>query len=128
LSINYLCGAIFFFLGIGFGVTGIMTNRRLKSHFSEFYNENTFMLQAATYGLSIPMILRGLNDFMTRYSKDYHDLIFKYNVAFEVIFYVFLELPVIAFQLSSLVYGYIRRKNTKTKRGETFKNDIDDLK
>ena len=86
------------------------------------------MLQAATYGLSIPMILRGLNDFMTRYSKDYHDLIFKYNVAFEVIFYVFLELPVIAFQLSSLVYGYIRRKNTKTKRGETFKNDIDDLK
>lgn len=64
----YLCGAIFIFLGLAFGITGIMTNRRLKSHFSQFYNENKCMLLAATYGLSIPMIIRGLNDMLTRYS------------------------------------------------------------
>lgn len=64
----YLCGTIFVFLGLAFGITGIMTNRRLKSHFSEFYNQNRSMLLAATYGLSIPMIIRGMNDIMTRTS------------------------------------------------------------
>ena len=85
------------------------------------------MLLAATYGLSIPMMVRGLNDIMTRHSKQYHDLIMHHNIAFEVIFFVFLELPVIGFQLSSLVFGYIRRKNYKTKR-EKINHDIDDLK
>ena len=93
----YLCGAIFVFLGLAFGITGIMTNMRLKSHFTEFYNENKCMLLGATYGLSIPMILRGLNDIMTRFSAKYHKVIMEHNISFEIIFFVFLELPVISF-------------------------------
>lgn len=123
----YLCGTIFVFLGLAFGITGIMTNRKLKSHFTEFYNENRFMLLAATYGLSIPMIIRGANDILTRTSVEYHKLITNHNIAFEVIFFVFLELPVIGFQLSSLVFGYIRNKHQKTKK-EIMNHDIDDLK
>lgn len=93
----YLCGIIFMFLGFAFGITGQMTNMRLKSHFTEFYNENKCMLLAATYGLSIPMILRGLNDIMTRASKKYHQLIMDHNISFEIGFFIVLDVPLITF-------------------------------
>ena len=123
----YLCGIIFMFLGFAFGITGQMTNMRLKSHFTEFYNENKCMLLAATYGLSIPMILRGLNDIMTRASKTYHQSIIDHNISFEIGFFLVLDVPLITFQLSSLVFGYIRRKQNENKK-YTSNNEYDDIK
>ena len=96
-NISYLCGSIFVFLGVSFGITGIMTNLKLKAHFNEFYVENKCMLRVATFGLSIPLIIRGINDMWAKISDSYHDTIMTHNILFEFIFYVFCELPPLFF-------------------------------
>ena len=52
-------GLAFNVIGIAFGFTGLLTNLKLKTHFKEFYYENRNKLLLATYGLSIPMLIRG---------------------------------------------------------------------
>ena len=67
------------------------------------------MLKLATFGLSIPLIIRGINDLWSKMSDSYHALIMTHNTTFEWVFYVFCELIPLCFQLSSLVFGYIRK-------------------
>ena len=52
-------GIAFNLLGITFGIVGILTNLKLKIYFKEFYCENRQKILISTYGLSIPMMLRG---------------------------------------------------------------------
>jgi hypothetical protein len=52
-------GIAFNIIGLGFGFTGILTNLKLKHFFGEFYYENRWKILLATYGLSLPMLLRG---------------------------------------------------------------------
>jgi hypothetical protein len=84
-------------LGVSFGITGIMTNLKLKANFNEFYTENKCMLFVATFGLSIPLIVRGLNDTIAKENDEYHTMIMSHNITFEFLFYVFCELPPLCF-------------------------------
>ena len=59
MSMYLPIGIAFNIIGLGFGFTGLLTNLKLKNHFGEFYNENRWKILLATYGLSIPMLVRG---------------------------------------------------------------------
>jgi hypothetical protein len=68
-------GFNFLILGLAFGITGHMTNMRLKFYFNEFYCENRKMLILATIGLSFPLILRGSLDLIRHYAPGADDYI-----------------------------------------------------
>jgi hypothetical protein len=73
-------GFNFLILGVAFGITGLMTNMRLKHYFSEFYFENRKMLILATVGLSFPLMLRGCFD-LTRFYNQGAEIFICRNIA-----------------------------------------------
>jgi hypothetical protein len=68
ISTIAISGFNFLILGLAFGITGHMTNMRLKHYFNQFYSENRKMLILATIGLSFPLILRGSFDLIRSYT------------------------------------------------------------
>lgn len=48
-------------------VVGIAMNRRLKSYFEEFYQENKCTLWTSTIGLSLPLLFRASLNLMRAY-------------------------------------------------------------
>ena len=52
-------GLMFIFIGLIFGIVGIMSNMKLYKYFRPFYNVNKTQLWIATSGLSLPLIVRG---------------------------------------------------------------------
>ena len=47
-----------------FFVFGVLTNMRLSKYFTKFYLEHRLMLFSSTAGLTIPLIVRGITDFL----------------------------------------------------------------
>jgi hypothetical protein len=58
LSIAYIS------LGLAFGISGLMTNLRLKKYFNAFYTDHKCLLIVPPIGLSIPLIIRGIMDLL----------------------------------------------------------------
>ena len=114
--ITKVAGYNFIVLGLAFGVSGTMTNMRLKKYFNKFYIENRIMLTCATLGLSIPLILRGSMDLFRHYDPEFDKMVNE-NIALydSMIFSIGDAIP-ISFQLSSLIFGYIRNKKDKKSR------------
>ena len=74
------------------------------------------MLYLATMGLSIPLIMRGSLDIVRDFDEDFEQFTEKINpVAFNILFYIICDLLPLCFQLSSLIFGYIRRKHDKQR-------------
>ena len=57
--IHVTTGIMFIIVGFLFGITGILINVKLYSNFNQFYNKNKFILVLSSFGLSIPIIIRG---------------------------------------------------------------------
>ena len=99
-------------LGAAFAISGFMNNRRLKKYFPDFFAEHKLMLVTASIGLSMPVFLRGILN-LTRLNKKVQDKI-EQNVAwYDISFFVLTEMIPLSFQLSSLIFGYIRGKKDK---------------
>ena len=60
----YGMGGVMCIASILFLVTGIAINNRLSIHFNKFYRENRIKLCISTFGLSVPLLLRGVVDIM----------------------------------------------------------------
>lgn len=118
-------GIIFTVLGLTFAISGILMLNRLKKYFNKFFVENLSMLVLAINGLSIPLILRGFLNLFRHFSEAFEDFIADNQIAYDIITFILEILPV-CFQLSSMVFGYIRGKNSKrnslmVEREETFR-------
>ena len=61
-EIQLVAGSCFIVVSILFAYSGIKINLRIKKYFTEFYDENSKMLWAATVGLSLPIMFRGVLD------------------------------------------------------------------
>lgn len=103
-------------LGFVFAIAGNKINKRLKTHINSFYEENKVILSLANLGLSIPLILRGTFDIVRRYSLTVEIWIQTNIAAYDVCFFLICDLIPLIFQLSSLVFGYIRNKKEKRAR------------
>ena len=107
-------GVLLISLGLVFAISGIKINNRIKTYFKEFYYENKRMLYLATMGLSVPLIVRGSIDIVRDFDEDFEYFTEHVNpVAFNILFYIICDLLPLFFQLSSLIFGYIRRKHDK---------------
>ena len=116
LKLQFISGILFILLGSSFGVSGLLINRRLGVYFQEFYDDNKCVLWVACFGLSVPLIARGILDLARALNKDF-DLFILYNIAiYSPSFYVLTDLIPLLFQLSSLIFGYIRNKQEKQFR------------
>mmetsp|Transcript_11016 Transcript_11016/g.18408 ORF Transcript_11016/g.18408 Transcript_11016/m.18408 type:complete len:233 (-) Transcript_11016:623-1321(-) len=110
-------GINFIVLGLAFGIIGFLNNQRLKYYFKDFYLENQKMLQLATLGLSIPIMIRGCLD-ISRRSKSFQALIMKHQAIYDTLLFLLCDLVPMGFQFSSLVFGYIRKQKNKKYRLE----------
>jgi len=62
--VDYLTLTVFFLLGFGFFVTGLMMMNSLKKHFPQFFKKMGCVIFAATLMLTIPLEIRALNWFL----------------------------------------------------------------
>lgn len=62
-------------LSILFFVVGMMINRRLHKYFPSFYDENKKILWVACFGLSIPLLFRGIVDLLRAYDTKLFEFI-----------------------------------------------------
>ena len=106
-------GITFILLGLAFGTTGMFNNFRLRTFFPDFYDEHLHMLWFASFGLTLPIIIRGVLD-ITRYSNKRFIEIVNENIAvYDTGLFLVCDLIPISFQFSSLIFGYIRRKQNR---------------
>ena len=62
-------------------------------------------------GLTIPLIARGTSDFCGYFNQEYEKHTKQYNLTFH---FVFDQIPIV-FQYLSLIFGYIRYRNEKSR-------------
>lgn len=110
--------------GFIFGITAYMTNQRLKRHFRPFYDQNKVKLIVSAVGLSIPLIMRGTSDFFTKFEW-YTNWQEQNKTTYEIMFFFISDIIPLGFQLTSLVFGYIRRKKDKKRVLEKTDEKID---
>lgn len=102
-----------------FLISGIMINFRIKDYFWDFYDENSFVLWAATFMLSIPIIGRGLIDLARHFNDTFNKFLARNSIVYTPFFYILLDIMPLCFQISSLVFGFIRyKKNRELARQE----------
>lgn len=105
-------------LGLTFMFVGFAIQRRLQQYFNEFYLENRKILLFATFGLSLPILFRGLVDLLRAYVASVENFANTHDIIFNVIMYFFSDVIPNMLQLSTLIFGYIRRRNEKKYRLE----------
>jgi hypothetical protein len=110
--IEIASGTVCLILGLAFGVSGFMNNRRLKKYFPDFFDEHKLMLVTASIGLSFSVLLRGILN-LARLNNEIDDMIQEKEAIYNTIFFVLTEMIPLSFQLSSLIFGYIRGKKDK---------------
>ena len=101
-------------IGVGFIIYGILTIRVLKIHFGKFYTQNFKYLVLATMFLSLPLMVRGLLDLVRGACKPFREWANDNFMFFNMFIYLVGTVLPLAFQLSSLIFGLIR-KNKKEK-------------
>ena len=114
--------SIFTVLAIAFFIVGIMSLHRLKKYFPQFYNENRWTLIIATLGLSLPLLFRGVTDSLRGLCQPVGDWMVTHEITTNILTVFFWDIIPIAFQLSSLIFGYIRRNSMKKQRRLEIRN------
>jgi len=108
-----MTGVGFTLLSLFFLILSIFLLCRLKKYFGEFYKEHWCLLVLATVGLSFPLMFRGIFDTIRGFDKEVRESINLHENLFNSLDMILWNLIPIAFQLSSLVFGYIRNKKIK---------------
>ena len=116
--VKFSSGFIFTTLGVLFALSGIATNMRIKKYFRGFYREHRCMLNFATIGLSLPLMIRGALDILRAFDTDIEKLIHDEPALYSSILFIVGDIIPMSFQLSSLIFGYIRKQKDKKYRLE----------
>ena len=107
--LNYVTIIVFFCLGCGFLITGLLMITAIKRYFSDFYNKVKTVLWIATMLLAVPMLIRSLNNaarvFIEPYESWYMENIMVTDAMNIVITTYF---PVMA-QMASMIFGAYNR-------------------
>jgi hypothetical protein len=107
-------GIMYLTLGISFTVVSLEIIKELKKHFSDFYDQIRFKLIVAALGLTLPMLLRGSIDTASNYWGEAFDRWTDVNENYYNLFVkIFCNLDLIAFQLSTMIFGLVRYQREK---------------
>lgn len=121
LSFRVWTATCFAIIAVAFLTIGLLLMRRLYVYFPEFYHENKCLLYLATIGLCLPLLLRAVYDYLYL-NESVKCFFIKNELASNTFVWVFLDFMPISFQLSSMIFGYIRNKNDKKLR-KTMQQD-----
>lgn len=111
-----LVGYSFTILGIFFFIWGVLILILLKIYFLEFYTENKWIVFMATMGLCLSSVLRGSLDLIRFYNSEFRDFLENNEIIYNFLIFFFCDTIPQCFQLSTLIFGYIRRRNDKRYR------------
>lgn len=78
-------------------VSGYKINMRIKKYFNEFYVENKKMLWGATFGLSVPILLRGLLDFTRQLNKELDEFLNRSSKYYTPVNFIFFDIVPLCF-------------------------------
>lgn len=87
-----LNGMNYFILSSVFAVTGIMILRRLKTNFNSFYSQNRKILISATIALSLPLLLRSIENLLRGFVPDIEKLADDYADELGIISLLILDI------------------------------------
>lgn len=116
-----LTGLSFDLLSLLFLIVGCLIQFRLKKYFPDFYNENKNMLWFATYALSASLIIRGALNTLRYFSQTINIQLYHNETLYNYFTFLFCDIVPICFQLSTLIFGYIRKKKEDKYRLEVMK-------
>jgi len=84
-------GVISILIGLAFGISGFKALYLLKQHFIIFYNRYSFLLNVASFGLSLPVIIRGIL-YLLKFNHKFYEWERNNYAAFEIINHIFCHL------------------------------------
>jgi len=97
---------LFSILGTIFLISGISMAITLRKYYVDFYQEFGSLIWVATFCLSIPLYMRGLNLYLYKNSDNYLDYYTDHFAAFNAGYVLFSSiLPVVA-QMGTLIFGF----------------------
>ena len=100
-----------------FLVVGLMIHFKIRKYFPQFFLQNRCVTLIATISLTFSTASRGIIDLagLTGALDNFYE---EHPALYNGFFLIFGDLVPIGFQLSTLVFGYIRRKNNSKMRLE----------
>ena len=105
-------------LGLIFGLVGLLIKLRLQKEFPLFYEEHGQKINFATIGLMCSLLIRACIDNMRYFDAAFQNHVETYENIYNGLLLVFCDIIPIGFQLSTMIFGYIRKKNEKKYRSE----------
>ena len=111
-------GLVYLAFAFSFLILGIILLRRLNLYFPGFYEQNKKMLIIAFSGLFFSMALRGAIDTARFIDEDFEKHVNVNEALYNLLLTIAGDLIPIIFQLSTMIFGYIRNKNEKKNRLE----------
>lgn len=109
-------GGIYTTLASLFFIFGILILVRLRYYFNDFYKENKWIVFIATMGLCCSCVTRGTFDLLRYNNESFCEFIKDKEVMYNFVVFFTCDTIPLCFQLSTLIFGYIRRRNEKRYR------------
>ena len=117
-----VAGIDYLVLGAIFGLVGYLILKRLKQDFLMFYQDHGNKITLVSTGLLASLSLRGLIDTLRFFVHSINGFAEAHENVYNGFMLIFADLIPLAFQLSTLVFGYIRNKNEKKMVIDNDKN------
>ena len=108
-------GSLYTLHSVVFAVSGFLIMNRLKWYFPDFYNENWGIILIATIALSFSLILRGILD-LIRLNNSARTFMYSHENIFNGILFVCCDIIPIYFQLFTLIFGFIRKRQERKQK------------
>ena len=89
---------------------------RLKRFYPQFYQNNKCLLYVASIGLTIPLAGRTVYDAISASNKEASDWLDKHEFFVNLIVWLLCDLVPLCFQMTSMVFGYIRYRREAKDR------------
>ena len=91
--------------GFAFFVTGILMAYYLRKYYNDFWAENWAFIVAATFLLSFPLFVRGVNLYLMDKKGSYYHYYLNHFAPVNTFYVVFSSILPITTQLASLIFG-----------------------
>ena len=94
--------------------------------FNDFYKENLCILTFATSCLSIPLIFRGILDLLVGDNITFREFTEYQRINYDAFIYIVGAVIPLGTQLSTLIFGHIRKRTNEKYRLKIIKEDTDE--
>jgi len=106
-------GIFYSFLTPGFAITGGISIMKIKRYFPKFYKKHRCVLWTVVCGITLSILTRAILDCLIEFNETFLKWVVTHENTLDPIIFILSDLVPIIFQLTTLMFGYIRRKTFK---------------